>query len=152
MQTRQLLEEKVAHYEQLASRLLNQDENHDSSNASQKTEPESPFSKHCQFFDDTSVIPMSVPSPRFENPSVQLTFASSITEKAAQANTALSSALDLDESGETESAIKAYMSAAEMYLDAIKLAEGSGDGAQSVVSLLVRLNGAMIDIIWLFVL
>lgn len=146
MPTRQLLEEKVSHYEKLASSLLNQD-NHDLSNASQKTEPESPFSKHCQFFDDTSVIPIaapSLPSPRFENASIQSTVVASITEKVAQANTRLAHALDLDESGEKESVIKEYMLAAELYLEAIKMADSAGDGAQSVVSLLKRrLAGAL---------
>lgn len=148
IQTCQLIEKKVTHYEDLAKALLNQ-ENYDSLNASHKHEqPESPFSKHCQFFDDTSVVPVpapSLPSPRFEGSSLQPTAVASISEKAARANNKLAYALDVDESGkDKEAAIQAYMEAAEIFLEAIKMVDNAGDGAQSVASLLKRrLAGAL---------
>jgi hypothetical protein len=147
MQTRQLLEEKVSHYENFASTLLNQENGESSHQQQQKQQPESPFSKHCQFFDDTSVVPLpapSLPSPRFESSSVQPTVVSDITAKAALANTRLAHALDLDESSDTNTAIQEYMAAAELYLEAIKMADNAGGGAESVASLLKRrLAGAL---------
>lgn len=144
-QTRQLVQDKISQYDQLASTLLNQENKEPSS---KHDEPKSPFSKHCQFFDDTSVVPVAapnLPSPRFENSSqLQPTVVSSITEKAAQANTRLAHALDLDESGQRKDAIQEYMVAAELFLEAIKMAEGAGGGTESVTSLLKRrLAGAL---------
>jgi calpain-7 len=143
MKTRQLIEEKVSHYETRASKLLNQGDS--SASTHQPEQPKSPFSKHCQFFDDTSVIPLAPPklsSPRFDDSSSD--DMSSINQKAAQANTRLAHALDLDENSQKQEAIKAYMEASELYLEAIKMAENIGSGAQSVASLLKRrLTGAL---------
>lgn len=150
-QTRQLLREKISHYDKLASTLLNQENNEPSGDGDagavgrgsfSEQQPEPPFSKNCQFFDDTSVVPItapSLPSPRFENVD------SSITDKTAQANSRLSHALDLDEAGQSQDAIQEYMKAAEQFLEAIKMTESAGNGADSVVSLLKRRLAAALD-------
>jgi calpain-7 len=144
IQTRKLIEEKISHYEKRASTLLNEGS---SSATHQPDQPKSPFSKHCQFFDDTSVIPLAPPklsSPRFDDACMKPSEMSNITEKAAQANARLTHALDLDESGQKQEAISEYMAASELYLEAIKMAENAGSGAQSVASLLKRrLTGAL---------
>jgi calpain-7 len=69
---------------------------------------------------------------------------SNINRKAAQANTRLAHALDLDENSQKQEAIDAYMEASELYLEAIKMADNEGSGLQSVASLLKRrLTGAL---------
>ena len=140
-QTRELLLEKVTHYKELAGSLL---ENQENNGVQHKQEPESPFSKHCQFFDDTSVVALpapTAPSPWFQDSSVQPTLAS----KAAQANTKLAHSLDVDESGNKDACIQEYMAAAELFLEAIKMAESAGDEAASVASLLKRRLACALD-------
>lgn len=154
-QTRQLIQEKVSDYETLASRLLNHDDGstsdamHTPLAVAVAVGPESPFSKHCQYVDelDTSVIPLPPPevsSPRLDGSSIHSSALSRITDRTAQANARLSHALDMDESGNDQEAIAAYTRASELYLEAIKMAESAGKGAESLTLVLKRrLSGAL---------
>jgi len=58
-----------------------------------------------------------------------------VAEKAAAANVLLENALDHDENGRYEESIASYMSAAELYLEAIKTSEGNNDTSAEYVGI-----------------
>jgi calpain-7 len=119
--TRQLLQEKVRHYEQVASKLLADD-------ASTSGNPRSPVAKFTFCDEDSSIVAIAVPvsSPRS-------TKSSFIHLTASQANTRLGNALDLDERNLTEKAVAGYMEAAELFLRAIQAADQSAETDVSVL-------------------
>jgi hypothetical protein len=88
------------------------------------------------------VVPDPPPSPRF-------TQSAEINRKASLANASLGQAIDHEENNRTQDAIKAYMSAAEMYLYAIRLAEeessSSSSSSSSILPVLKRRVGASLD-------
>jgi calpain-7 len=127
-QIKQLLAEKAEHYEQVASKLMNDDSSSVcADNISALTfSPRSPLSTTSintrleaqRFFPDDS---SSVPKQQPRGSSCRSKNSEAIDTIAGQANTKLANALDLDESGKTDSAVSAYMEAAELYLQAIQL-------------------------------
>ena len=138
-QERDLIREKVTHYEKKASVLLN-DESVTSTSTTRPADPRSPLSKFTFFADDTSVVPMPPPvkvsSPRLTTSANSVV--NTITRTAGQANSRLAAALDFDESGRKQEAIHQYMVAAELYLESIKAAENVGPDVESVVTFLKR--------------
>lgn len=146
-QTRELLQEKIQHFSQVASELLADDS---STVVSSVNNPRSPIANQCFFNETSSVVPMSVPpaspndvssscaSPRFTQPT-------NLNQKAGHANTKLAQAIDLDEQGKTKKAMETYMIAAESYLEAIRLSEAQpGASATGIAPVLKRrLEGAL---------
>ncbi|MGK3736445.1 MAG: hypothetical protein ACI8RD_003603 [Bacillariaceae sp.] len=87
----------------------------------------------------SSSVPDPPPSPRF-------TQSAEINRKASLANASLGQAIDHEENNMTQDAIKSYMSAAEMYLYAIRLAEeSSSSSTSSILPVLKRRVGASLD-------
>ena len=104
-----LLLEKIRHYRTRASELM--------------ADESSTMPKSAVFFQEEeendenekpSVEPMSSPKSAQSH---------EVDSYASQANTKLSQALDLDENGKISEAINVYMEAADLYLQALKLAE-----------------------------
>jgi calpain-7 len=137
-QTRDLIRQKISHYEQKAAALLNKGTDTNGG-------PQSPFSKKAFFHEDSSVVPMPPPTASSPRHGASLNSSvSSITQKAGQADSNLSQALDFDEAGRTTEAIQRYILASELYLECIKAAEEAGPSAESVVLFLKRrLSGAL---------
>jgi calpain-7 len=107
-EVKKLLEEKARHYEQLATALYNDDD--DESSAMPTKAPR----RKMPILDGSTV----------DTSSRRLGCTSLIsTSEVSRANSRLSHALDLDESGQTEQAIQAYMEAAERYLAVIHTVE-----------------------------
>ena len=81
--------------------------------------------------DESSTMPKSVflESDEIEKPVIEpmssprSVQSDEVDSVASQANAKLSQALDLDEEGKAPEAVEAYMAAAEIYLEALKLAE-----------------------------
>lgn len=136
--TRQLLQEKVRHYEQVAAKLLaDADDNNGNGNngssgsGSTLVNPRSPVDKETFFSVDSSIVAIAVPissssSSGGSGASAQPHFStqsSLINLTASQANTRLGNALDLDERNQTEQAVAIYMQAAELFLKAIQAAD-----------------------------
>mmetsp|Transcript_34076 Transcript_34076/g.34594 ORF Transcript_34076/g.34594 Transcript_34076/m.34594 type:complete len:223 (+) Transcript_34076:45-713(+) len=90
--------------------------------------------------DDISVLSSSAPEPPA---SPRFTQSAEINRKASIANANLGQAIDQDENNLTQDAIKSYMSAAEIYLHVIRLAEKSS--SSSIVPVLKRRIGAALD-------
>ena len=164
--TYRLLEEKIEFYTNAAQNLYFDDSS--VSAASIITTPaavlfaESTQSPHGLLADDVSVltppsmmiipttshlpsslvVPDPPPSPRF-------TQSAEINRKASLANASLGQAIDHEENNRTQDAIKSYMSAAEMYLYAIRLAEeessSSSSSSSSILPVLKRRVGASLD-------
>jgi hypothetical protein len=140
-QKRDLLEEKAKHYEKVAQKCLA------SGNASTigespcsdihrsiASDPRSPLAKHGFFNDESSVIPIPVPSGaslRSQLPNNGSSLSTVVNQTTSQANAKLAQAMDADERGEKQSAIDTYMMAAELYLKAIKACESEGEGKSS---------------------
>jgi calpain-7 len=146
MATRSLLEEKIEYYTQAAQNLYFDDQS--TAPRTIVTNPRAPS------LDDISVLtnppindhpmaplpppsPATCESPRFTQPT-------SVNRMASQANAKLSRAIDLDEQRKPKEAIDTYMKAAELYLEAIRLAESSSSSSNSLSSVLKRrLEGAL---------
>lgn len=146
---KELLRERATHYEKRASELMMMMSNDDDATAttigdnspgagatatvaarSSMSSPRSPIDKETFFNEDSSVIPMipprqqqqqrrisSTPSCPFSPRSVD------VNSRASLANNKLAIALDYDEDKKHRDAVAAYMEAAELFLQAIKLAE-----------------------------
>jgi calpain-7 len=138
--TKQLLEGKIEHFGQVAARLLADDS---STSQSIFGNPRSPVAKHRNGFfnEDMSVITIATPHPADSSP--RFTQTAALNKTAGQANHKLATAMDFDEQGKSKEAIAAYMGAAEIYLEAIKIAENQL-GESSIKPVLVRrLEGAL---------
>jgi len=143
-QTRQLIQEKISHYENLASDLLKSSGDADEIPMAIAV----PISHGSQWQDEPSVVPTAPAAPQssplLNNSKTNSKTTTTITEIAGQANARLAHALDLDESKQVEAAIAKYMEAAQMYLNAIKLSEQQGGVEESISSMLKRrLEGAL---------
>jgi hypothetical protein len=155
--TYRLLEEKIEFYTNAAQNLYFDDS---SVSASRTTPATVIFAQSNQFphglADDVSVLtppsmiipttshlPSLVPDPP---PSQRFTQSAEINRKASLANASLGQAIDHEENNMTQDAIKSYMSAAEMYLYAIRLAEeSSSSSSSSILPVLKRRVGASLD-------
>lgn len=111
--TRQLIEEKVVHYEQVAAKLMADD----SSTMSPQRSVYSEFTPLDPPPPPTALHPLASQSPKSQDASLQ--------KLVGLANQKLSQALDLDEALQTEAAINNYMEAAHNYLEALKGADDS---------------------------
>jgi calpain-7 len=155
--TRELLQEKVRHYEQVATKLLadaddgvGNENNGTGSNTpvASPVDPRSPVDKQTFFSEDSSVVAIAVPisSSSGSNSSIRplpSAGASYINLPASQANTRLGNALDLDERNQTEQAVAVYMQAAELFLKAIQAADqcataSDGTSAEAEKSVLLK--------------
>jgi len=130
-QIKQLLTEKANHYEQRASALIRDDSSTmpaDDSVSALTYSPRSPLttssnterSRSGHFFQDDFSVPVP---PKKQNSSQSILMCNtpaSVDKVASEANSKLATALDLDEDGNTDSAIAAYMEAAKLYLQAIQ--------------------------------
>jgi calpain-7 len=143
--TRQLLQEKVRHYEQVAAKLLaDADEGVENENngtgsntpVARPVDPRSPVDKQTFFGEDSSVVAVAVPisssSGSSHAPPQSSAKSSYIHLTASQANTRLGSALDLDERNQTEQAVAVYMQAAELFLRAIQAADQCAASSEGV--------------------
>jgi calpain-7 len=138
MPTRNLLEEKIQFYSAAASRLYFDDGS--TAQSIVPRDPRSPLSiGQQQFFSEEPSVPP--PPPAIESP--RFTQTVEFNQKASQANTKLSRAIELDESGKTKEAADAYMSAAELYLESIRLCEKCTGSSAIAPVLTRRLEGAM---------
>ena len=144
-QKRDLLEEKAKHYEQLAKKFLASCNSTIGSPCadSQRTiasDPRSPVEKRIFFNDDSSVIPMPVPTPapiRQQAPRSRMS--NFVNQTTSQANAKLAHAMDVDEGGRKQESISIYMEAAELYLKAIKASTDNGARCdQNVMNVLKR--------------
>jgi hypothetical protein len=140
--TRQLLQEKVRHYEQVSAKLLaDADEgagNGRNTPVASPVDPRSPVDKQTFFSEDSSIMAVAVPISSSSGgsgarpiPSAKSAY---INLTASQANTRLGNALDLDERNQTEEAVAVYMQAAELFLKAIQAADqcaSDRDGASA---------------------
>ncbi|CAJ1966829.1 unnamed protein product [Cylindrotheca closterium] len=113
---RNLLEQKIMLYSESASRLYFDD---NSAPPSIISDPRSPVMGEKKFFNEEQVEkPSRALIQKATKESIQL------NRLAANANSRLSRAMDLDESGESKDMIvDAYLAAAKLYLDAIRIAE-----------------------------
>lgn len=145
-QKRDLLEEKAKHYEKVAQRCLASCNSTVASpcadaQRSIASDPRSPVDKRIFFNEDSSVIPMPVPSPappaRCQSP--RYSISAFVNQTTSQANAKLAHAMDIDESGKGPESITIYMEAAELYLKAIKASEDNkGLSDQNVMNVLKR--------------
>jgi len=145
-QSNDLIIEKIQHYEKKAKALLN-----DKGSTKKTTGLKSKLKSLS--IEETSAVPFAIAVPiqsHSSQPSSPRHTASfnyvsnQITSIAGRADSQLSQALDFDEALNKKVAIEHYMSAAEFYLEAIKLAETAGPGVASVSSTLKRrLKGAL---------
>lgn len=142
VETRRLLEEKIKHFSAAASRLYFDDTSVDPSRT-EINEQRSPMSQLSQqaFFQEEVThqpahLPSSCESPRF-------TQSAELNKMASQANSTLSRAIDLDETGKVSDAIKTYMEAAELYLATIRLYESKSSSSSIAPVLKRRLEGAL---------
>ena len=159
--TSRLLEEKIEFYTNAAQNLYFDDS---SVSASIITTPaavlfaESKQSPHGLLADDVSVLtPPSMIIPTTSHllslvvpdppPSPRFTQSAEINRKASLANASLGQAIDHEENNRTQDAIQSYMSAAEKYLYAIRLAEesSSSSSSSSILPVLKRRVGASLD-------
>lgn len=128
-QIKRLLAEKAEYYEQVASKLMMNDDDATVMRDDMSTltfSPRSPLftasnsiSAGQRFFPGDS----STPKHQQEHTStfVRSKNLATIDNVVGQANTKLAQALDLDESGKTASATAVYMESADLYLQAIQL-------------------------------
>lgn len=122
---KRLLQDKIRHYRARASELMADESSTMPKSVFLEDEEENEIAK-------PAVEPMS--SPR----SVQ---SDMVDSRASQANAKLAQALDLDEEGKASDAIRVYMEAAEIYLEALKAAEqhlSTSLRMESVTSVLKR--------------
>jgi calpain-7 len=132
-----LLENKIEFYT-LAAQKLYFDDSSVNVKPTSKSTPATLSTTHTNRsshgIDDSSVLAlpaMTLPeSPRSsmltnDSKSDRFIQSAEINKKASLANASLGKAIDLDEDNQTQAAIKSYLSAAEMYLNAIQLAETS---------------------------
>jgi calpain-7 len=133
---RNLLEEKIEFYSVAASKLYFDDT---STAPTIVSNPRSPTMGQQKFFIGGS----KVESPRSAMTCGSITQTAELNRMAGQANTELSLAMDLDESGEnTDTIIEAYTTAAKLYLNTIRLSEAAA--ASSIAAVLKRrLEGAL---------
>ena len=118
---RNLLEEKIQLYSESASRLYFDD---NSAAPPIMSDPRSPTMGQKTFFGKEQEQPKPVPTQKASKDSIEL------NRLAASANSKLSQAMDLDESGENRAqVIDAYLSASKLYLDAIRLSEAHGNSS-----------------------
>ena len=118
--TRNLLEQKIEFYSAAASRLYFDDSSTAPFNVN--TNPRSPTMGQQQFFSEERSVPPPPDPPVCESP--RFTQSAEINRYASKANTKLSHAIDLDETGgKKQAAIDAYMAAAELYLQTIRISE-----------------------------
>jgi len=149
-ESKSLVFKKVQHYEKKAHILLREESPHPSSENSRQNS-RSVDIRHSLLAKETSVVPMAiaVPIPPTTLSSLRhSTLFNSVTKlitiKAGMANSHLAQALDLDESSKREDATGQYMLAAELYLEAIKVADKAGPGMLSTLFVLKnRLEGAL---------
>ena len=152
--TRQLLQEKVQHYEQIASTLINDESsvihnennhhNHYNNNNNNNNHPLSPGAT-SYMLEDPSVIAArpavstltSSHGDFWQSPRSVQSDTSVIHSRSSQANTKLMQAIDWDEAKQTNAAIAAYMEAAELYLEAMKLADGVA-GVEAIAEVIKR--------------
>lgn len=151
--TRQLLQEKVQHYEQIASTLINDESsvihnenNHHNhyNNNNNNNHPLSPGAT-SYMLEDPSVIAArpavstltSSHGDFWQSPRSVQSDTSVIHSRSSQANTKLMQAIDWDEAKQTNAAIAAYMEAAELYLEAMKLADGVA-GVEAIAEVIKR--------------
>jgi calpain-7 len=131
---RQLLEEKVRHYEQVAATLMADDA--------------STWTKYSQ--DDFSLTPLHPPPP----PTALHPLASqsskllnhqqvNLQKLVGLGNQKLSQALDLDEAAQTDAAISTYMEAAEHYLEGLRLAERDDKDSPAAIMVKRRLQSTL---------
>ena len=143
-QERVLLQEKISHYEMLASGLLEAAED-----GPVPANPRSPIARAYLVTNDslpTAVAtPVYPPDPDPRNPSL----VHDLAQKTGRANTHLSNALDYHEAKNTKAAIKEYFMAAELYLDAIEVAKRIGDSKLdgSITLLKNRAEGALGELV-----
>ncbi|KAL3942386.1 MAG: hypothetical protein SGBAC_003418 [Bacillariaceae sp.] len=131
---RNLLEEKIKLYSQSASRLYFDDNSVPPPIAS---DPRSPTIGAKKFFNEEQESTKPASIQRATKESIEL------NRLAANANSKLSRAMDLDESGEScAKIIDAYLAASKLYLDAIRIAETMSNSSLSV-SLKRRVEGAL---------
>lgn len=157
-QTRDLINGKVAHFENKASKLLNAADGTAVAldpRSPLASNPKSPHSKHSFFDDDDdSAVPMvsavplpppPPPPPPIASPRHSASVESTqITKKAGRADSRLATALDLDEAGRSQEALREYMLAAELYLESIREADQGGPALESLAAFLKRrLEGAL---------
>lgn len=145
-QSNDLIIEKIQHYEKKAKALLN-DKGSTKNTAGLKSKFKSLSIEETSAVPFAIAVPMQSPSSQPSSPRHTASFnyvSNQITSIAGRADSQLSKALDLDEALNKNVAIEHYMSAAEFYLEAIKLAETAGPGVASVSSTLKRrLKGAL---------
>jgi calpain-7 len=152
MPTRSLLEENIEYYTMEAQRLYFDDRS--------TAPPATIIAKNSRApsLDDVSVltnpmmpineIPVTPPPPPSPATcdSSRFTQSANVNRKASQANATLSKAIDLDEQRKTKESIQTYMKAAELYLEAIRVAEKSSNSYPSTSITAVmkrRLEGAL---------
>jgi calpain-7 len=114
---RALLTQKISHYEAIASNLMNDD----SSSAASSWSPRSPFEK--EFFTMSKPIPSPL-TPVAPAPAPVSSKESFVNALTSRANQKLTLALDLDEAAKPSEAMKRYLEASELFLQAIKEGEG----------------------------
>jgi calpain-7 len=146
MPTRSLLEEKIEFYTQVAQHLYFDDRS--TAPRTIVTNPRAPSLDDISVLTNPPIIdhlvtPHPPPSPaNCESP--RFTQSTNVNRKTSQANAKLSRAIDLDEQRKPIEAIETYMKAAEMYLEAIQLADASSSTTSSISSVLKRrLEGAL---------
>jgi calpain-7 len=132
---RQLLEEKVRHYEQVAATLMADDASSTLTNYSQ---------------DDFSLTPLHPPPPptalhplASQSPKLQNHQQVNLQKLVGLANQKLSRALDLDEAAQTDDAISTYMEAAEHYLEGLRLAELDDKDSPAAIMIKRRLQSTL---------
>eukprot|EP00536_Pseudo-nitzschia_multiseries_P001686 jgi/Psemu1/317670/estExt_fgenesh1_pm.C_210051 len=91
------------------------------------------------------VLPVTPEKPKQSDlcDSPMFTQSAEINRSASLANATLERAIEFDESNQTEDAIKSYTKAAEIYLDAIKLATESSSSSSITQVMTRRLSSAM---------
>ena len=146
-QKKRLLIEKTLFYEQIAQKCLSCNSTVASSPCSDArrtvaTDPRSPIARTAYFNEDSSVIPLPVPSEVMTTVVVpkapRASLSAFVNQTASQANAKLAQAMDVDESGKKQSAISIYLEAAELYLKAIKSSESNLSASESNVLIVLK--------------
>ena len=134
--TRQLLKEKIRHYESVAANLLNR---LGSGSQSKSAEDQAPHHRKSLHIEATANCSSSA------QPETSRQSDDNITGKVALANNLLATAMDHDENSRFEEATASYLSSAELYLEVIKTSEESSRLVDSMTigSIKRKLEGIM---------
>lgn len=133
--TRQLLKEKIRHYESVAANLLTR-----LGSGSTSAEDQAPHHRKSLHIDtptNCSGSPFRPVAPRHLD--------DNITSKASLANNLLATAMDHDENSRFDKATASYLASAELYLEVIKMSEESSQLVDSMAigSVKRKLEGIM---------